>query len=182
MSGRWRRPSSGSPAIWTDGARLPRPLTADELAEVDTAVVAGLQPASTRPGLDRLKHIDGYATSFWVSPWDITSETLDQLWLADTDATVVRSDSPPSPAGPGCRLGCVITAGSGWVKCVGRAESAHRPPVGRGAGESAGPGDAPTAGGAGAGATRRRTARSAGGSSRGGRGTATLDAPGRRER
>ena len=66
-----------------------RPLTADELAEVDTAVVAGLQQASTRPGLRRLKHIDGYATSFWVSPWDITSETLDQLWLDDADATVV---------------------------------------------------------------------------------------------
>jgi type VII secretion protein EccE len=66
-----------------------RPLTADELAEVDTAIVAGLQQASTRPGLRRLKHIDGYATSFWVSPWDITSETLDQLWLHDADATVV---------------------------------------------------------------------------------------------
>jgi type VII secretion protein EccE len=66
-----------------------RPLTADELAVVDTALVAGLQQASTRPGLRRLKHIDGYVTSFWVSPWDITSETLDSLWLPDTDATVV---------------------------------------------------------------------------------------------
>jgi type VII secretion protein EccE len=73
-----------------DGRRCAaRPLTADELAEVDTAVVAGLQQASTRPGLGHLKHIDGYATSFWVSPWDITSEKLDQLWLPDTDATVV---------------------------------------------------------------------------------------------
>jgi type VII secretion protein EccE len=73
-----------------DGRRCAaRPLTADELAEVDTAVVAGLQPASSRPGLRHLKHVDGYATSFWVSPWDITSETLDQLWLPDTDATVV---------------------------------------------------------------------------------------------
>jgi type VII secretion protein EccE len=66
-----------------------RPLTADELAEVDTAVVAGLHPTSTRPGWRHLKHLDGYATSFWVSPQDITSETLDQLWLHDTDATVV---------------------------------------------------------------------------------------------
>jgi type VII secretion protein EccE len=66
-----------------------RPLTADELAEVDTAVAAGLQPASTRPGWRHLKHFDGYATSFWVSPRDITSETLDRLWLHDTDATVV---------------------------------------------------------------------------------------------
>jgi hypothetical protein len=53
------------------------------------AVAAGLQPASTRPGWRRLKHPDGYATSFWVSPQDITSETLDRLWLPDTDATVV---------------------------------------------------------------------------------------------
>jgi hypothetical protein len=28
-------------------------------------------------------------TSFWVSPRDITSETLERLWLPDTDATVV---------------------------------------------------------------------------------------------
>ena len=73
-----------------DGRRCAaRPLTADELAEVDTAVVAGLRPASTRPGLRHLKHFDGYATSFWVSPRDITSETLDRLWVHDTDATVV---------------------------------------------------------------------------------------------
>ena len=66
-----------------------RPLTGDELAEVDTAVMAGLQPTSTRPGWRHLKHPDGYATSFWVSPRYITSETLDWLWLHDTDATVV---------------------------------------------------------------------------------------------
>jgi type VII secretion protein EccE len=66
-----------------------RPLTGDELAEVDTAVAAGLQPTSTRPGWGHLKHPDGYATSFWVSPRYITSETLDWLWLHETDATVV---------------------------------------------------------------------------------------------
>jgi type VII secretion protein EccE len=66
-----------------------RPLTADELTEVDTAVAAGLQPTSTRPGWRYLKHFNGYATSFWVSPRDITSETLGRLWLHDTDAAVV---------------------------------------------------------------------------------------------
>ncbi|OBI13622.1 type VII secretion protein EccE [Mycobacterium sp. E2327] len=66
-----------------------RPLTADEFAEVDAAVAAGLQPASTRSGLRHLKCFDGYATSFWVSPQDITSETLDRLWLDDTDVTVL---------------------------------------------------------------------------------------------
>jgi type VII secretion protein EccE len=73
-----------------DGRRCAaRPLTADELAEVDIAVAAGLQPAWTRPGWGHLKHFDRYVTSFWVSPRDITSETLDRLWLPDTDATVV---------------------------------------------------------------------------------------------
>jgi type VII secretion protein EccE len=66
-----------------------RPLTADELAEVDTAVMAGLDSTRIRPGLRHLKHFDGYATSFWVSPHDSTSETLDWLWEPDTDATVV---------------------------------------------------------------------------------------------
>ena len=66
-----------------------RPLTGDELAEVDTAVAAGLQPTSTRPGWGHLKHPDGYATSFWVSPRYITSETLNWLWLHEADATVV---------------------------------------------------------------------------------------------
>jgi type VII secretion protein EccE len=66
-----------------------RPLTGDELAGVDTAIAAGLHPTSTPPGWGHLKHPDGYATSFWVSPQDITSETLDRLWLHDTDATVV---------------------------------------------------------------------------------------------
>ena len=84
-----------------------RPLTGDELAEVDSAVTAGLQPTSTRVGLRHLKHFDGYATSFWVSPRYITSETLDWLWLHDTDATVVT-------------IRLTATAGraevSGWVR------------------------------------------------------------------
>jgi type VII secretion protein EccE len=66
-----------------------RPLIAGEFAEVDASVAAGLQPASTRSGLRHLKCFDGYATSFWVSPQDITSETLDRLWLDDSDVTVV---------------------------------------------------------------------------------------------
>lgn len=66
-----------------------RPLTADELAEVDIAVAAGLQADGIRPGWRHLKLFDGYATSFWVSPRDITSETLDGLWVHDTDATVL---------------------------------------------------------------------------------------------
>jgi type VII secretion protein EccE len=85
-----------------------RPLTADELAEVDTAVAAGLRPAWTRPGWRHLKHFDGYATSFWVSPRDITSETLDRLWVHDTDATVVTIRLAAAAAG-----GAEVSA---WVR------------------------------------------------------------------
>ena len=66
-----------------------RPLTADEIAEVDDAVLAGLQPAHVRPFWRYLKTPDGFVTSFWVSPGDITSETLEQLWLTDADVTVM---------------------------------------------------------------------------------------------
>jgi type VII secretion protein EccE len=51
--------------------------------------LAGLQPAQIRPFWRHLRTPDGYVTSFWVSPTDITGETMDQLWLTDTDVTVV---------------------------------------------------------------------------------------------
>lgn len=60
-----------------------RPLTADELAEVDSAVLADLEPTWSRPGWRHLKHFNGFATSFWVSPNDIGPEMLNQVWLAD---------------------------------------------------------------------------------------------------
>ncbi len=66
-----------------------RPLTAAELAEVDRAVLADLEPTWSRPGWRRLKHFNGFVTSLWLSPSDITSEKLDELWDDDTTATVV---------------------------------------------------------------------------------------------
>jgi type VII secretion protein EccE len=66
-----------------------RPLTADEIVDVDDAVLAGLQPAHIRPYWRYLKTPEGFVTSFWVSPADITSETLAELWLTDADATVL---------------------------------------------------------------------------------------------
>jgi type VII secretion protein EccE len=66
-----------------------RPLTADEIVDVDDAVLAGLQPAHIRPFWRYLKTPDGYVTSFWVSPSDISTDTLEELWLTDTDVTVM---------------------------------------------------------------------------------------------
>ncbi|OCB28611.1 type VII secretion protein EccE [Mycobacterium malmoense] len=66
-----------------------RPLTAEELTEVDRAVLADLEPTWSRPGWRHLKHFNGFTTSFWVTPSDITTDTLDELWQADTVATVL---------------------------------------------------------------------------------------------
>jgi type VII secretion protein EccE len=69
-----------------------RPLTADELAEVDSAVLADLEPTWSRPGWRYLKHFNGFVTSFWLTPSDIDSERLNQLWQSDAPdigATVV---------------------------------------------------------------------------------------------
>ena len=136
-----------------------RPLTGVELAEVASAALAGLQPAWNRPGWRYLKHLNGYVSSFWVSAQDIARETLERLWLPDTDATVVtiRVTAPPRPGG-GIGLGPLSQHDEAPKRCLDRAESAHRPPVGRGACQPAGPYDAPPADGAGAGAARRRTA------------------------
>ncbi len=66
-----------------------KPLTAEELTEVDRAVLADLEPTWSRPGWRHLKHFNGFTTSFWVTPADITTETLDELWQAETVATVL---------------------------------------------------------------------------------------------
>jgi len=71
------------------GSCVARPLTAEEIVAVDGEVLAGLQPAHIRPYWRYLKTPDGFATSFWVSPGDISSETLEELWLTDADVTVM---------------------------------------------------------------------------------------------
>jgi type VII secretion protein EccE len=66
-----------------------RTLTACEILDVDDAVLAGLQPTYIRPFWRHLKTPEGYVTSFWVSPADITGEVMEGLWLSDADVTVV---------------------------------------------------------------------------------------------
>ena len=66
-----------------------RPLTADEIAEVDSAVLADLEPTWSRPGWRFLKHFNGFTTSFWLTPSDITTQTVEELFLNDLAATVI---------------------------------------------------------------------------------------------
>ncbi|MFV0494518.1 type VII secretion protein EccE [Mycobacterium sp.] len=59
------------------------PLTADEIDALDGEILADLEPTWSRPGWRYLKHSTGYVTSFWVTPADINSQTLSDVWLAD---------------------------------------------------------------------------------------------------
>lgn len=77
-----------------EGRCTARPVTADEFADLDTAVLAGLEPAHVSARRRRLKYKEPagskeYVTSFWVSPKNITTGTLRRLWQPETDATAV---------------------------------------------------------------------------------------------
>jgi len=65
-----------------------RPLTAAEIADMDAAVMAGLALDRIRTHWSYLRHPDGYVTSAWISPRDITGDVLGALALPDTEATV----------------------------------------------------------------------------------------------
>jgi hypothetical protein len=70
--------------------RVPaRVLTAAQIRAADEALLAGADPAVLRPGWGRVRHPGGYVQSYWMSPRDISSATIDRLWAPDTDATVL---------------------------------------------------------------------------------------------
>ncbi len=73
-----------------DGLRYAaRPLSATEIADMDAAVLAGIEPGQVRPFSRYLKHSGGYVTSFWVSPPEITEDLLGKVRLLGADVTVV---------------------------------------------------------------------------------------------
>lgn len=69
-------------------------LPAAEFDQVDSAVLAGLQPTRIRRHRRRLKQKQRkgpkqFATTFWVSPRDINTTNLERLWLPAADTTTV---------------------------------------------------------------------------------------------
>lgn len=76
-----------------------RVVSAAQIAEVDEALLAGTDPAGLRCGWGRLGHRGGYVHTYWVSPRDISSATIDRLWTPDTDATAVTVQLRPAPDG-----------------------------------------------------------------------------------
>ncbi|AYE99303.1 type VII secretion protein EccE (plasmid) [Mycobacterium paragordonae] len=76
-----------------------RVLTAEQIREADMGLLAGADPAAIRRGWGRLRHPDGYVQTYWMSPGDISSDTVDRLWTPDTDATAVTVQLRPAPDG-----------------------------------------------------------------------------------
>lgn len=71
-----------------------RVLAAEEFDRVDEAVLAGLRPTRIRRRRRRLKQRQRkgpkqYAATFWMSPRDINSANLEQLWMPQTETTAV---------------------------------------------------------------------------------------------
>lgn len=72
-----------------DGRQLSAQVVrADEFEAIDEAVLAGLEASQLRHRLFRARP-DGFVTSFWVSPGDISADNIEHLWYPETDATVV---------------------------------------------------------------------------------------------
>ena len=70
--------------------RIPaRVLTTAQIRDADEALLAGVDPVTLRPGWARVRHPGGYVHTYWMSPRDICSDTLDRLWTPDTEATVL---------------------------------------------------------------------------------------------
>jgi type VII secretion protein EccE len=69
-----------------------------ELATLDAAI-AGPLTDGAQARWSTLIHPAGAMTNYWVSPQDITTETLDRLWAPDTDATMTSIQLRPQDGG-----------------------------------------------------------------------------------
>ncbi len=56
-----------------------RVLTAAQIREADMELLAGADPAALHRGWSGLRHPDGYVQTYWMSPGDISSDTVDRL-------------------------------------------------------------------------------------------------------
>ena len=83
-----------------------RVVDGDELADIDAVLAAGLGDAA-RPRWGGLRHPGGWVSTYWVSPRDITTATLDRVWAPDTDDTATAVQLRPGPDGA-VRVGMLV--------------------------------------------------------------------------
>jgi type VII secretion protein EccE len=79
-----------------------RPLTMEEIARVDVDILAGLHPGGLRVRRRQLQNTTAtdstyVASSFWLTPRDITSSTLELLQRSTADTTVTTIRLVPDP-------------------------------------------------------------------------------------
>ena len=75
-----------------------RLVDAAELGELDAAIAGPLvNGAATK--WSNIVHPAGAVTSYWISPPDLTTATLDRLWAPDTDATMTTIQLRPGDDG-----------------------------------------------------------------------------------
>jgi type VII secretion protein EccE len=75
-----------------------RVLDAAALPEVDAALAAGLGP-NPQPRWSAVRHDGGSLATYWVSPRDISSDTLDRIWVPDTVSTATAVQLRPAVGG-----------------------------------------------------------------------------------
>jgi type VII secretion protein EccE len=83
-----------------------RVVDAAELADIDEALTGGVAQ-NPRPRWSGLCHAGGWVCTYWVSPRDITTDTLDRVWAPDTDHTATAVQLRPSPNG-GVAVGMLV--------------------------------------------------------------------------
>jgi type VII secretion protein EccE len=96
-----------------DGRRCSaRPLTVEEIARVDVDILAGLHPGGLRVRRRQLQSTTAadstcFASSFWLTPRDITSSTLEHLQRSTADPTVTTIRLVPD-SGRGVAVSVVV--------------------------------------------------------------------------
>lgn len=78
----------------------------EELTDIDAALSAGLS-ASAQPRWGGLRHNNGWVSTYWVTPGDITTATLDRVWAPDTDHTATAVQLRPGP-GDSVEIGMLV--------------------------------------------------------------------------
>jgi len=78
-----------------------------ELVDIDAILTAGLGPDAGQPRWGGVRQANGWLSTFWVSPRDISTATLERVWAPDTDYTACALQLRPAPHG-GVTVGLLV--------------------------------------------------------------------------
>ncbi len=93
---------------------------AAELEGVDASLAGDWAPDTSRPRWGGVSIPGAEVTAYWVSPREISAETLDRLWVPDTERTATTLQLRPAPLGQ-TRVGVLVRYST--------AGPLHEPPI-----------------------------------------------------